>query len=96
MKLVPHIFNDQHNDEDFETYSYSLTSNKKIVQHLHDMKVYITFDIAPVSVMITKEKPKLTKFVVNLCAIIGGVFVLFGLLNKFLLNTKAQIVGKDS
>lgn len=59
------------------------------------MKMFITFNIAPVSVMITKENPQLTKFLVNLCAIIGGVFVLFGLLNKFLLKTKASIVGKD-
>jgi len=56
MKLVPHIFNDFEHDEDFESYSYSLTSNRKVVDRQHDLATFITFDIAPVSVMITKEK----------------------------------------
>jgi len=95
MKLVPHIFNDFEHDEDFESYSYSLTSNRKTVSHHHDLQMFITFDIAPVSVMITREKQQMTKFLVNLCAIVGGVFVIFGMLNGFLLKTKAQITGKE-
>jgi len=43
-------------------------------------------DFAPVSMKITKGYPALSKFLINLCAIIGGVFVMFGLINSCLLG----------
>ena len=35
---------------------------------------------------ISIQQQESTRFFVNLCSIIGGVFVLFGLLNRFLVS----------
>jgi hypothetical protein len=32
--------------------------------------------------VITKENKPLARFVINLCAIVGGVFVVFGIVNS--------------
>ena len=43
-------------------------------------------DFAPINMKISIVRKDITRFLVNLCAIIGGVFVMFGLVNRFLLS----------
>ncbi len=49
------------------------------------------YDFTPVNMKITKERRDLPRFLVNLCAIVGGVFVIFGLINRFLLSMQDQV-----
>jgi hypothetical protein len=49
------------------------------------------YDFTPVNMKITKEKRDLPRFLVSLCAIVGGVFVIFGLVNRFLLSLQEQV-----
>jgi hypothetical protein len=51
------------------------------------------FDFAPVNMKITKHRRDLPRFLVSLCAITGGVFVIFGLLNRCLLSLKDSLSG---
>jgi hypothetical protein len=44
--------------------------------------VSISYDFSPVTMVITKENKPLARFVINLCAIVGGVFVIFGIINS--------------
>ena len=41
--------------------------------------------------VITKENKPLTKFIISLCAIIGGVFVMFGILNSTVQSFKKNV-----
>jgi hypothetical protein len=42
------------------------------------------FDISPMAVRISKEPRPLYSFITSVCAIIGGTFTVFGLLNAVL------------
>lgn len=55
--------------------------------------VSVIYDFSPVTMQLVKEKRDLTKFAVNLCAIVGGIFVIFGLVNRFILRVKRTIIG---
>jgi hypothetical protein len=48
--------------------------------------IQMVYDFTPVTMKITKNQRDLPRFLVKLCAIVGGVFVIFGLLNRFLLS----------
>ena len=85
LKLVPHIFVDEINQSEFKSYSYSLNHNAK--QSYNDLGlINMIYDFTPVNMKITKHDRDLPRFLVNLCAIVGGVFVIFGLINRFLLS----------
>jgi len=62
------------------------------------------YDFAPVNMRITKQERDLSRFLINviygfllnqLCAIIGGIFVIFGLINRFLLSLKETFIGTN-
>ena len=82
--IVPHTFIDSTSGEAkaYESFSYSFTQNKKIAQPSFLLQTTISFEFSPVTMVITKEKKPLTKFLINLCAIVGGAFVVFGILNS--------------
>lgn len=56
------------------------------------MHSVIMFDFAPVSVKITKQYPPTAKLLINLCAIVGGVFVVFGMINNTFRNVKRWVL----
>ena len=85
LKLVPHIFVDEINSALFRSYSYSLNHNAKASQNGLGM-ISMIYDFTPVNMKITKQNKDLPRFLVSLCAIVGGVFVIFGLVNRFLLT----------
>jgi hypothetical protein len=91
IKLVPHVFIDKLANEDYKGYSYSLNHNSKSADSTATPVVVLILDFAPINMVITLEhRSTLTEFLVNLCAIVGGVFVVFGLINKFLLAITGQ------
>lgn len=74
------------------SYSYSLNHNSKASMNDLGM-ISMIYDFTPVNMKITKHKRDLAKFLVNLCAIVGGVFVIFGLLNRFFLTLSESVTG---
>lgn len=47
----------------------------------------IIFDYAPVKMILTKEYKEVGQFAIDMCAIVGGVFIIFGLMNSFFVRT---------
>lgn len=92
MKLVPHVFVDQIQGSEFNSYSYSLNHNSKQSQNGLGL-ISMIYDFTPVNMKITKERRDLPHFIVSLCAIVGGVFVIFGLVNRFLLSVQEQVTA---
>ena len=90
ISVVPHIFVDKSESDhevDFKSYSYALTTNKKPADGTQSLTmVYMIFDFSPVSMMFTKSTTPLSRFLINVCAIVGGVFVVFGIINSTLLS----------
>ena len=98
VSVVPHIFVDtsvEGHEVDYRSYSYALTTNKKPADGSQSLTmVYIAFDFSPVSMMFTKSRMPLSRFIINICAIVGGIFVVFGLLNSFLLQMQKTVKGE--
>jgi hypothetical protein len=63
----------------------SMTSNQPYIS--------IIYDFSPVTMQLQKEKRDLSRFAINLCAIVGGIFVIFGLVNRFILKVKRTVFG---
>ena len=98
ISVVPHIFVDTSTSDqvDFRSYSYAFTTNKKPAEHQPELNmVMMIFEFSPVSMSITKSNLPLSRFVISCCAIVGGVFVVFGLLNSSLLAIQKKARGTD-
>jgi len=86
VKAVPHIFKDttdENSPKSWESWSYSLTSNKIATDDNPGVEMRISF--LPISVVLHRSNNSFAKFLIHLCAIVGGVFVIFGIINGFLL-----------
>lgn len=71
---------------DYRSYSYALTINKKPAELQPELNmVMMIFEFSPVSMSITKSNALVSRFIIGICAIVGGVFVVFGLINSSLL-----------
>ena len=86
LKLVPHEFIDYIDRTTRNTYSYSLNHNKKNTDNILFPSLTFILDYAPVKMILTKQERKTGRFLINMCSIVGGVFVIFGLFNAFLLR----------
>ncbi len=98
ISVVPHSFVDTSTDEqvDFRSYSYALTINKKPADLQPELNmVMMIFEFSPVSMSITKSKALVSRFLISICAIVGGVFVVFGMLNSTLLACTKKAKGTD-
>ena len=91
MKLVPHVFVDklEHGSRQMNSYSYSLNHNKKESDGSPSMTIIL--DYAPVNMILIKDKKHLGDISIEICSIIGGVFVMFGLINSMCLNLRNKV-----
>lgn len=92
--VVPHTFIDETQPGAptvNESFSYSFTQNRKKADPQYLLQTYTSIDFSPVTMVITKSNKPLSKFLISLCAIIGGVFVMFGILNSFVQGSKRTI-----
>jgi len=54
--------------------------------------VFLRFEFSPYEVTVTEKTGTLTQFITQCCAIIGGVWVVMGLLSAFLSSLQAKIL----
>lgn len=73
-------------DEEDHTYSYSLNHNKKTATNGEQPTLVFILDYAPVKMILTRSYRETGSFFIACCSIIGGVFIIFGLLNSLLLR----------
>ena len=82
MKIIPHEFYDDINERNWNSYSYSLAHNKKMMGDNDAPTITMKVEYAPVKMQIVKKKREAGRFMINMSAIVGGVFVIFGLINS--------------
>lgn len=83
-KLVAHTYIDElqvGSERDYHTWQYSLTQNRKKNDYISHQYVQMQIEFSPLTMKITKSSNSLSKFLISLCGIVGGVFVIFGMLN---------------
>jgi len=63
---------------------YSSTDMKQ--DHFRLPGVFFFYDFYPMRIKVTQQPKNFAKFVVRICAIIGGIYVILGLANMILLR----------
>lgn len=68
------------NGEEHDSYQYVSNSNV-IVGRFQMPAIYFRYDFSPLTVKFVEKKIGFAHFLVQVCAIIGGVFTVLGLVN---------------
>ncbi|KAJ1909739.1 ER-derived vesicles protein erv46 [Mycoemilia scoparia] len=55
----------------------------------------ITYDISPLKFIYTEQKRSLGSFIVSICAIVGGIFTVTGIIDAFVHRTKLALLKKQ-
>ena len=92
LKLVPHVFVDHIEQQQRYSYSYSLNHNKKDSHGKTSLTIIL--DYAPINMILSKEWRPVGEFLTNSCSIVGGVFIIFGLVNSFALSIRNKLKGE--
>jgi hypothetical protein len=85
-----------------DTKAYQMTAHThQFPSHPGAMPaVYFRYHLSPISVKFSKRKKQFSHFLTYVCAIVGGVFTVAGLLNSMLLSTvlafQKNVLGKIS
>jgi len=82
IKVVPTTYVDLKGNQ----YNiHQFTSNSNIVtQHMMVPTVFFRYDISPILVKVTQYKQNFFHFFIQICAIVGGMFTVIGILDNLL------------
>eukprot|EP00123_Amoebidium_parasiticum_P014004 comp22277_c1_seq1/m.32969 comp22277_c1_seq1/g.32969 ORF comp22277_c1_seq1/g.32969 comp22277_c1_seq1/m.32969 type:complete len:403 (-) comp22277_c1_seq1:134-1342(-) len=93
LKVVPTVYR-RANGEEVKTNQFSFTAHDKVINYGagdHGLPgVFINYDMSPILVKITEENRSFFHFLTSVCAIVGGVFAVAGLIDTLIYrSTKA-------
>jgi hypothetical protein len=85
MQLVPTQFR-RLDGHVFNTHQYSVTEYFTASNGLDGLlpAVFFAYDFSPVTLTIEERRRPLLHFITRVCAVVGGVFAMFGALAKLL------------
>jgi hypothetical protein len=97
LKLIQHIFIDEIKGEKYIGYQYSISSKKKVKESEDEMPIImINYDLSPIIMKFILSQKSLTRVLTHICAIVGGVFVIFSIINRILLSLFDWLKYKQS
>lgn len=85
LKVVPTTFYDI-DGQIYETHQFISNSHIKPIG-TQTPAVYIRFDISPIMVKYTKQKERIHYFLVQICAIVGGIYTVTTMILSLILNS---------
>ena len=92
LKIVETTFRFSSNDPvgayQYTNHYHNYKSNEKLPQ------VKFQFDIDPMAVVVTESRVPLYRFLTSICAIIGGVFTVLGMVNSGLFYGYNTVIKK--
>lgn len=97
LKIVPTTYA-QPDGSFFPSNQFSVTRHSKVVSVIAGESgmpgVFFTYEMSPVMVKYSRKVKSLGHFLTGLCAIIGGVFTVAGILDKLIYNSSRLIEQK--
>ncbi|XP_018810986.1 protein disulfide-isomerase 5-3-like [Juglans regia] len=66
---------------------YEYTAHSSLAQSIYIPVAKFHFELSPMQVLVTENPKSFSHFITNVCAIIGGVFTVAGILDSILYNT---------
>lgn len=87
LKIIPFIFIDENTNEKVYAYEYSLSSTSHKNEEDNEMPIIMfNYDFSPITMKVTLHHKSLLQFLTHVCAIVGGVFVIFSIANSILVH----------
>eukprot|EP01080_Neovahlkampfia_damariscottae_P004907 gene4907-8496_t len=97
VKVVPTIYELSGSSEVIKTNQYSVTQHFRPHNEVHKNVVpgvFLIYDLSPIMVHITETRKSFLHFITNLCAVIGGVFTIAGILDTVVYNVMQKMNPK--
>ena len=95
--IIPTIYSNHHY-QDTKTYQMTAHMDHLSTHPTQMPAVYFRYQLSPITVKFTKRRKGLSHFLTYVCAIIGGVFTVAGLLNSLLQSSvkafQKNVLGK--
>ena len=91
LKVVPTTYRTLSNKE---FYVHQFTANSNDFRSGGMPAMYFRYDLSPVTVKFSQEQESFFHFLVQVCAIVGGVFTVAGLLEHLLHSSISSILSK--
>ncbi|KAL5151707.1 Protein disulfide-isomerase 5-4 [Glycine soja] len=66
---------------------YEYTAHSSVAQSLHIPVAKFHLELSPMQVLITENQKSFSHFITNVCAIVGGIFTVAGIMDAILHNT---------
>ena len=87
IKIIPHILYDESRGTKTLTYQYSINHNERPLAHGTDVPmITLKFDLSDITIQVTLENKSFLHFMTHICAIVGGIYMIFSILNRILIN----------
>jgi len=97
IKIIPHILYDESTGKRIITYKYSISYNERPKVHGQDVPmISLKFDISDVTILVTLINKSFFHFLTHICAIVGGVFVIFSIVNRISLYVLDGFVSDEN
>lgn len=91
IKVVPTVVQIQ--GEELRTYQFTANSNSV---HYDFPVLYFRFDLSPITVQFTRNTKSFAHFLVQICAIVGGIVTVLGLLSPIVQGSIDRVYAKAS
>jgi len=84
LKIIPYLFVDEERGTSTLGYQYSLNfREREFNDHSGDMHIImINYDFSPITMRIVRKMKYYSTFLTHICAIVGGIFVIFSIINR--------------
>ncbi|XP_058747736.1 uncharacterized protein LOC131620621 [Vicia villosa] len=96
IKVVPTMYTDV-NGNTIQSNQFSVTEHFRTgdVGHLQSLPgVFFFYDLSPIKVTFTEQHVSFLHFLTNVCAIVGGVYTVSGILDSFIYHGQKAIKKK--
>jgi len=77
-----------------ELYVHQFTVNSNSLETYNVPAVYFRYDLSPVTVKFSLKKESFFHFLVQICAIIGGIFTVAGIIDSLIHKSVVHILKK--
>jgi len=78
----------------FPVYVYQFTANSNRIANQQMPSLYLRYDFSPVTVRYQEKQESLSHFLVQVCAVVGGVFTVAGILDSVLHKSIVHLAKK--
>ncbi|CAG9317217.1 unnamed protein product [Blepharisma stoltei] len=83
LKIIPIQYYDKITGEEFHSYQFSMNGSTSPIEAVFGI-VYFNYDIDNIIMKYTRVYKSLPQLIISLCAILGGVFTVLGIVNSIM------------